>query len=304
MHDIIIIGAGTAGLTASIYARRAGKTVLVLERNGFGGQIVYSPKVENYPGYKEISGTAFADALMDQAMSLGAETDFAEVLSIEKKEGSFTVHTDFGDYECLSVIVAGGASHRHLGVEGEEELSGAGISYCALCDGAFYKNGTVAVVGGGDTALGDARFLSSICKDVYVIHRRDAFRAEARNVEAAKEKSNIHFIMDSVVSSLQKEDGRLCGISLKNVKTGEISAVKADGLFVAIGQKPATEAYQGLLDLNPAGYIIAGEDCVTSVPGIFVAGDIRTKSVRQLTTAVADGAQAAVAACAYVDEMK
>ncbi len=301
MKDIIIIGAGPAGLTAAIYALRAGKSVLVLEKELFGGQITYSPSVENYPGYKQISGNEFAENLIDQATSLGAEIELAEVVQI--LDGPVkTVITDSSRYECRSVIIASGSRHRHLGLPREEELVGAGVSYCAVCDGAFFKGKTVAVAGGGDAALQDAIFLSDRCQHVSIIHRRDTFRGEARLESILRSRGNVEFVMDSVIESLEG-DKKLSGITVRNKKTGEERKLPLDGLFVAVGQEPQNAPFADIVALDASGYADAGEDCATKVPGIFVAGDCRRKSVRQLTTAVGDGAVAGLAAVNYINSL-
>ena len=299
IYDIIIIGAGTAGLTASIYGRRAGKSVLVLEKETFGGQIVYSPAVENYPGIPSVSGNEFADSLLSQAEALGAETDLSgvEKLEIIEKDGAkmFRVTSEYGEYTGRTVIIATGASHRPLRIEREEELTGSGVSYCALCDGAFCKDRPVAVVGGGDTACQDAVYLAGVASKVYLIHRRGEFRAERSNVEKAAATGRIEFVMDSEVTSLNGRN-ELESISVRNKLTGNVREIKVNGLFVAVGQTPATAVFKDIVALDANGYVIAGEDCRTNVPGIFAAGDVRTKKVRQLTTAAADGAVAATGA--------
>lgn len=301
MKDIVIIGAGPAGLTAAIYALRAGKSVLVLEKELFGGQITYSPSVENYPGYKQISGNEFAENLIEQAIALGAEIELAEVTKI--LDGSVkTVITDGGSYECKSVIIAAGSRHRRLGLRGEEELIGAGVSYCAVCDGAFFKGKTVAVAGGGDAALQDAIFLSDRCRKVFVIHRRDTFRGEARLETILRSRDNVEFIMNSVVESLEGKE-KLSGVTVRNRQTGETKTIPLDGLFIAVGQEPQNTPFSDMIALDGAGYADAGEDCRTGTPGIFVAGDCRRKAVRQLTTAVGDGAVAGLAAVDYINSL-
>lgn len=301
MKDIVIIGAGPAGLTAAIYALRAGKSVLVLEKELFGGQITYSPSVENYPGYKQISGNEFAENLIEQATSLGAEIELAEAVQI--LDGSVkTVITDSGRYECKSIIIAAGSRHRHLGLPHEDELVGAGVSYCAVCDGAFFKGKTVAVAGGGDAALQDAIFLSDRCRHVYIIHRRDTFRGEARLEAILRSRGNVEFVMNTVIEALEGE-GKLSGITVRNKQTGEQKQIPLDGLFIAVGQEPQNTPFSDLVSLDASGYANAGEDCATAVPGIFVAGDCRKKSVRQLTTAVGDGAVAGLAAVNYVNSL-
>lgn len=375
MRDIIVIGAGTAGLTAALYARRAGKTALVLESENFGGQITYSPRVENYPGISRISGNEFANALFEQVMELGAELEMERVTALlpanaeegpgeragdragaaagagigadpgagigaaadagaggsgpggaDAGEGKpvaalgaltsesapcWRVVTEDGSHLAAAVIIATGAKHRTLGLPGEEELIGEGVSYCALCDGAFYRDKVVAVVGGGDTALQDALFLAGGCAKVYLIHRRDTFRGEARWVELLRNAPNVEFILDTVVTGLEagNEDfaeasAGLTALWLENRRVGEKRRLPVDGLFVAVGQAPANEVFAGLLPLDGAGYIIAGEDCRTPAPGVFAAGDCRAKEVRQLTTAAADGAVAATAACRWTDERR
>lgn len=301
MKDIIVIGAGPAGLTAAIYALRAGKSVLIFEKELFGGQITYSPSVENYPGFKQISGNEFAEHLIDQATALGAEIEFAEVTGI--LDGPVkTVVTDSGNYECKSVIIASGSRHRHLGLEREEELTSSGISYCAVCDGAFFKGKTVAVAGGGDAALQDAIFLSERCRHVYLIHRRDTLRGEAHLESILRARDNVEFVLNSVIEKLEGEQ-KLSGILVKNKLTGEHTQIALDGLFIAVGQEPQNAPFAGLITLDNAGYADAGEDCSTATPGIFVAGDCRKKAVRQLTTAVGDGAVAGLAAVNYINAL-
>ena len=301
MKDIIVIGAGPAGLTAAIYALRAGKSVLIFEKELFGGQITYSPSVENYPGFKQISGNEFAEHLIDQATALGAEIEFAAVTGI--LDGPVkTVVTDSGNYECKSVIIASGSRHRHLGLEREEELTGSGISYCAVCDGAFFKGKIVAVAGGGDAALQDAIFLSERCRHVYLIHRRDTLRGEAHLESILRARDNVEFVLNSVIEKLEGEQ-KLSGILVKNKLTGEHTQIALDGLFIAVGQEPQNAPFAGLITLDNAGYADAGEDCSTATPGIFVAGDCRKKAVRQLTTAVGDGAVAGLAAVNYINAL-
>ncbi len=302
MYDIIIVGAGTAGMSAAIYGVRAGKSVLMIEAASYGGQIINTPDIANYPGIKNTSGYEFAAGLYDQATSLGAEYRAGRVDGIKDlgREKAVTVNGE--DIPCKAVILATGAKNRPLGLEHETEWIGAGISYCATCDGMFYRNKTVAVNGGGNTALEDAFFLSNYCKKVYLIHRREGFRGEEKQLEALRERENVEFILNTTISALLGEN-RLTGLELNNVKTGEKSTLEVNGLFIAIGQMPENAAFADVVDLDPAGYIVGGEDCLTSAPGIFVAGDCRTKTVRQLTTAAADGAVAALAACGYIDAM-
>ena len=304
MYDIIIIGAGTAGLSAAIYGVRAGKKVLILEEKNYGGQIINSPEIENYPGIRKISGYEFAKNLFEQATELGAEYRQERVTGIkdngEKKQVlSKAASGEEKNYETRTVILATGVKRRMLGVEREEELIGAGVSYCATCDGMFFRGREVAVVGGGNTALEDAMFLSGYCKKVYVIHRREEFRGEDKMVQNLKEKENVTFLLNSVVTKLQG-DKMLEGILLKDVHTGKEQELKVSGIFVAIGQIPDNDAFADLVETDETGYIQASEDCETKVPGIYTAGDCRTKAVRQLATAASDGAVAALAACEYM----
>lgn len=299
IYDMIIVGAGTAGLSAAIYGARAGKKVLVLEANTYGGQIVRSPEVENYPGIAHISGYEFAQNLYEQAVNLGAEVEFENVVEIRADGREKYVVTEDNEYTALSVILATGAINRPLGVEGEDDFVGAGISYCATCDGAFFKGKDVAVVGGGSTALEDALFLSAYCRKVYLIHRRDAFRGEQKYVDNLKTKDNIEFVLNSQVTALHG-DSFLEAVEVKDKVSGETRTILISGLFVAIGQMPQNDSFANLIQLDKSGYISAGEDCRTNVEGIFTAGDCRTKTVRQLTTAASDGATAALAACEYL----
>jgi thioredoxin reductase (NADPH) len=303
MFDIVIIGAGTAGLSAAIYASRAGKSALVLEGKAYGGQIINTPDIENYPGIAHISGFDFATGLYNQAKALGAVVKMQQALRITKAGGRFLVETRRETHEAKAVILATGATNRPLGLEKEEALIGRGISYCATCDGMFYRGKTVAVNGGGNTAVEDAMFLTGYCEKVYLIHRRDAFRADEKEVERLREKENVEFVLDSVVEALEETDGRLSGIRVKNVKSGESSELPVGGLFIAIGQVPDNGAFQDLVDLDEKGYIIAGEDLKTKTEGVFTAGDCRTKEVRQLTTAASDGTVAALAASKYIDAL-
>lgn len=297
--DVVIVGAGTAGLSAAIYAVRAGKKVLLLEANAYGGQIINTPEVENYPGIKYISGFEFATALYEQAVGLGAELRYEKVEKIENAEMEKRVHTNKAEYICKAVILATGAKNRPLGLEHETEWIGAGISYCATCDGAFYRGQDVAVAGGGNTALEDAIFLSNYCRRVYVIHRRDSFRGEEKLLQTLKQKENVEFVLNSNIVRLVGEDG-LDAVDVEDKFSGERKEIEVSGLFIAIGQEPCNEAFVDLVKLDQIGYIVAGENCRTNVEGIFTAGDCRTKGIRQLTTAAADGAVAALAACEYI----
>ncbi len=301
MYDIIIIGGGPAGLTAALYAQRAGKKTLVLEGGGFGGQIVYTECVENYPGRKNMRGAEFADELTEQVIAAGADTEFATATAVGGDKIK-TVVTDSGEYTAKSVIIAAGVKHRRLGIEGEESLIGRGISFCAVCDGAFFNGKTVAVVGGGNTAFEDAIYLSDIAEKVYLIHRRDSFRAEESVVNRAKEKRNIEFVLNSVISEVSGENV-LEKIVVKNVVSKTESELDAEGLFVAIGQIPGNENFKSAVTLDENGYIVTGSDCAASKNGVFAAGDCRAKEFRQLTTAVSDGTVAALSACGYIDSV-
>lgn len=302
MYDIIIVGGGPAGLTAALYALRAGKTALIIEKNAFGGQITWSPKVENFPTIESISGTELADRLMEQTMNQGAEMELDEVTAIELDGDVKRVKTGFGgEFEAKAVIIATGARPRMLGIEREAELVGSGVCFCAVCDGAFYKGCPVAVNGGGNSALQDAMLLSDTCSRVYLVHRRDSFRGEAKLVEALREKENVEFVLNSSITALHGET-ELTGITVTD-KMGNERKIAVDGLFVAIGHAPDNGIFAELIDLDAGGYADSGEDCMTKTSGVFVAGDCRKKSVRQLTTAAADGSAAALAACSYIDSL-
>lgn len=302
MYDIIIIGAGPAGMTASIYARRALKKVLVLEAISYGGQIINTLDIENYPVESHISGFDFSTKLYNQAVELGAEFIFEKCIKVDKNDSSFEVFTTSSQYQCKSLIIATGADNRKLGLDKEVEFIGKGLSYCATCDGAFYKKRDVAVVGGGNTALEDALYLSNICNKVYLIHRRDEFRGDNSVVEKIKGKTNIDLIYNSNVSKLIGDE-RLNAIEISNLD-GSKKEINVSGLFVAIGKIPENENFKDLIKMDDNGYIIAGEDCHTNIDGIFVAGDNRTKMLRQLVTATSDGAIAATEAIHYLENMK
>ncbi len=298
-YDIIIIGGGIAGLTAAVYARRAGKTVLLIENNSFGGQITLTNEVENFPAFNSISGTELSDKLLNQATSLGTETLFDTVTGI--KDGKIkTVTTEYGEYEAKAVIIASGLKHRKTGLSAEEKFISRGVSYCAVCDGAFYKNKDVAVLGGGNTALSDATFLADICKSVTIIHRRNEFRADKVLIEKLKEKQNIIYEMDSALTDISGESS-VSSITIKNNLTNTEKIINISGIFVAIGQIPQNDIFKNIIELDDYGFIKAGENCKTSTLGIFAAGDCRTKDLRQLTTAAADGASAATEASKYID---
>ena len=296
MYDIGIIGGGTAGLTAAIYGQRAGKKTIVFEGTNFGGQIASSPEVENYPGIAKISGAEFSMKLMEQAVNLGAETVMEQVTGVRDSNGMKVIETAGTDYACKSLILAAGVTHRHLGLEREEQLVGSGVSYCATCDGMFFRGRDVAVIGGGNTALQDAAFLANYCNKVYLVHRRDEFRGEAGLVEMLRKHENVEFVLSAVPKAIVGEH-MVNGLILTNHFQLDVN-----GIFVAIGHAPKNELFAELVELDEAGFIKAGEDCLTKTPGVFAAGDCRTKEVRQLTTAAADGAVAALAAVKYLQK--
>lgn len=301
MYDIAIIGAGPAGLTAALYALRADKSVVVLEKGAFGGQITFSPKLENYPGTGTLSGNEFAEKLVEQVLDQGADIEPENVLSIAKGNGIFTVTTEDGEYEAKSVIVATGAKHRMLGLEDEERFVGNGISFCAVCDGAFYKDGEVAVIGGGNSALQEALLLSTLCKKVTVVQNLAFFTGEERLVRELQNKGNVETILSAVVTKFDGED-ELSSVTIRNTETGEEKTLSVDGVFVAIGLIPQNEPFAEYIELDSYGYASSDETCTTKTEGLFVAGDCRVKKVRQVATAVGDGAVAALNACNYIDE--
>ncbi len=299
MYDIGIVGGGIAGMTAAIYGLRAGKSVVLFEGTGFGGQMLLTSHIENYPGISRISGNDLAENLRGQMETLGAKIQRASVKEIvlrdREKDQEKLIVTEQGEFPCKTIILATGQTHRKLGVPGEDQFAGLGVSYCAVCDGAFFKGMNVAVVGGGSTALEDAAYLSNHCSKVYLIHRRDAFRGEDYLVERLREKANVEFVLNTIVTEIEGSFA-VEKVKLHNLLTDEDGELSVEGVFIAIGQVPKNEGYAHLVDLDEAGYIIAGEDCKTSREGIFAAGDCRTKNVRQLVTAAADGALAALGA--------
>ena len=303
MYDILIIGAGPAGMTAAIYGQRGGKKTIVFDKLSYGGQVINTAEVANYPGIPNMTGLDFADKTYNQMKDLGAEMSYEEISEIRDADKPIkTVITTSGkEYQCKAIIIATGSSPRPLGVENEDRFRGAGISYCATCDGAFFRDKTVAVCGGGNTALEDAEVLSDIAEKVYLVHRRDEFRADATNVKRVKSKKNVELVLDSVVTTI-KGERFIQGIEVENKKTGEKRELKIDGLFVAIGQMPENDIFRDVVKLNKAGYVEAGEDCLTGTDGIFAAGDCRAKKVRQITTAVSDGAIAALAAIEHINK--
>ena len=305
MYDIVIIGAGPAGLTAALYARRAEKSVLVLERSTFGGQITHSPKVENYPGFIQMSGTEFADKLTEQVLSQGAEIELDTAKSIEGTPGNYKITGDFGEYEGKSVIIAGGSAHRKLNLPNEDKFVGEGISYCAVCDGAFYKEKNVAIIGGGNSALQEAVMLSDICTSVTVIQNLSFLTGEEKLIAEIGKRSNVSVIYSSIVTEILGED-TFSGIVIANTENGEKQELTFDGVFVAIGQKPENEPFANMVTVNEYGYIKSDESCVpeNAAQGIFTAGDCRTKAIRQVATAISDGATAAISACKFIDSLR
>lgn len=303
-YDIVIVGAGPAGLTAAIYARRAGKSVMILEKDTFGGQITHSPKVENYPGFPAISGAELAEKLMDQALALQAEVDVDAVTEVTDHGAWKRVVTERGEYLAKAVIIAAGSKHRTLGLPGEDALTGNGVSYCVLCDGAFFAGRDVAVIGGGNSALQDAVLLAETCRKVTVIQNLGFLTGEASLIENLEKRDNVSFIFDTTVAELEGTD-ELKALILENAKTGDKRRFPVDGIFVAIGQMPENQPFEQVCPIDERGYIMADETCEIVVsPGIFAAGDCRTKTVRQITTATGDGASAALAACKYIESIR
>ncbi len=300
MYDIIVIGAGPAGLTAALYALRASKSVLVIEKSTFGGQVTFSPKIENYPGFAEMSGNEFADKLLDQVLNMGAEVEMEAVTSVSDFGTHKTVFAGNKAYEARAVIIAVGVRHRQLGVERENELVGNGISYCAVCDGAFFKGQTVGVVGGGNSALQEAVLLSDICEKVYLLQNLPYFTGEKKLIDILEKKENVEFLTEVTVAEFKGEK-ELSGVVL-NTKDGK-KEISLNGIFVAIGLEPKNSMFSDNANLDEYGYFDSDETCVTKTNGIFVAGDCRKKTVRQITTATADGATAALAACKYIDNL-
>lgn len=300
MYDLIIIGSGPAGLSAAVYGKRAGLNLLVIEKNPMsGGQVLTTYEVDNYLGLPGINGFDMGVKFREHAQNAGAEFVEAHVKGIEDKGEVKIVRTDKENYETRTIILATGAHHAHLGVPGEKELSGMGVSYCATCDGAFYRNKTVAVVGGGDVAVEDAVFLARSCEKVYLVHRREELRAARTLQEKLMALPNVEILWNHVVSRIQGED-MVDSILIENVKDHSSRELAVSGIFIAVGILPETDMFRELVECDPAGYIMAGEDCKTSVPGIYAAGDARTKPMRQIITAVADGANAAAGVGSYL----
>lgn len=304
MYDIIVVGGGPAGMTAALYALRNGKRVLVLEKNGFGGQIAYSPKVENYPGSLQLSGSELAERMLDQILAQGAEVELEKAVFVDDRGEHKTVRTEEGGaYDCRALILAPGVKHRLLGLPGEEELIGSGISFCAVCDGDFYRDQTVCVAGGGNSALQEAILLADKCRQVILLQDLPEFTGEKRLQELLFRRPNVRARVNVRITGLALEEGQLVGLETEDRITGQPIPEACDGLFVAVGLIPENEAFSGLARLDDFGYFASDESCTTASPGVFVAGDCRSKRVRQVTTANADGAVAAIAACRYIDGM-
>ena len=299
MHDIIIIGAGPAGITATIYALRAGVSVTIFDRNLYGGQAAITAQIENYPAIKSITGAMFAQKLYQQAIDLNANILFEEVTSVDFSDAFQTITTNKNTYTAKTVIVATGVKRRELNCEGEKKFTGKGVSYCATCDGAFFRNKNVVVVGGGNTTLEDALFLSNQCRNVTLIHRRDTFRAEKHLVDAVLSRDNITILYDSNVKCI-KGNQAVNAIDVYHTKQNQTTTIETDGVFIAIGYEPDNEMVSHYLNVNTEGYIVSNEYCHTNIEGVFVAGDTRTKPLRQIITACADGAVAGVSAVSYI----
>lgn len=293
MYDVIIIGAGTAGMTAGIYLARRGASAIILEGNNFGGQIVNALEIKNFPAIKSISGFDFANQLHEQVTALGVKTQYEKVINLKKYEDRITVTTTENNYDCKNVIVAVGAKNKKLGIKDEEKFIGLGVSYCATCDGNFFKNKTVAVIGGRSSALEDAEYLAKLCKKVYLIHSTENFKGNADTMANLKKCSNVEFITNTVLTKLGSETDVLSYIEIQNTLDNSRQTLDVSGLFVAVGQAPGTDFLDGVVDLDDKGYVIAQEDCKTSADNIYAVGDCRTKTLRQLTTAAADGSIAA-----------
>ena len=326
MYDMIVVGGGPAGMTAALYAQRNGTQALVIEKSGFGGQITHSPKVENYPGTLQMSGNEFADQMLEQILAQGAEIEFETVIAVESKEmqtsqsagntqnaqaapRAYIVRTEEGgSYEGRTVVLATGVKHRMLGLEGENELVGEGISFCAVCDGDFFSGKKVCVAGGGNSALQEAILLAEKCSEVIMLQDLPYFTGEEKLQEVLFSKTNVRGIAGVKITGLEKNEAGLTGVTIAYTdahedtsKRGTSETIPCDGLFVAIGLIPENEPFAEFADLNNYGYFDTDERCLTKTPGIFVAGDCRSKEVRQLTTAMADGATAALAACRYMN---
>lgn len=303
MYDIIVVGGGPAGLTAALYSVRAGKSVLVLEKTNYGGQMALSPRIENYLGYSKISGYDLSEMVFKQVEAAGAELLDEEVLSIFEKDNIKIVKTDGGEYQSKAVIIATGMRHRTLGVKNENEYSGNGISYCAACDGAFYKDKCVAVVGGGNSAVQEALYLCDICKSITVIQNLPSLTAENKLCEQLKKRENARFLFNTVITEFTGDGENLTGVIAENTDTKITSELTFDGVFVAIGFEADNDIFKGLITLDNENFILSDDEMKTDKGGIFTAGDCRSKKIRQITTAMADGTTAAFSACKYVDEL-
>ena len=301
MYDIVIVGAGPAGLTAAVYSLRAGKKTLIIEKGALGGQMTFSPKIENFPGTLCASGNEIADKMVEQAMALGVDIELAEVTGVECNGDTKTVVTDCGDFEAKAVILATGVKHRMLGLENEEDLVGNGISFCAVCDGAFYNGLHAAVIGGGNSAMQEALLLAENCSRVTVVQNLAFLTGEGRLAEALQKKENVEILYNSTVEEYICENGNFKGLAIANTESGENTQLLCDGVFLAVGLIPENDAFSSLASLDERGYFNSDESCMTNTPGVFVAGDCRRKYVRQVTTAAADGSVAALAACRYID---
>lgn len=303
MHDIIIIGGGPAGMTAALYALRNGKSALVLEKGGFGGQITYSPRVENFPGTLSMNGNEFADKMLEQILAQGAEVEVETVTEVKDEGKIKRVYTEGGaTFEAKAVIIATGVKHRMLGLDGEYDLVGNGISFCAVCDGEYYRDQTVVVAGGGNSALQEATLLADVCREVIMVQDLDYFTGEERLSTALLARSNVRALTGTAIEAINTTDSELKSLKLREKATNETLELSCDGLFVAIGLIPENNAFSQLVRLDNAGYIDSGEDCETGRTGIYAAGDCRKKRLRQLTTAAADGAVSAIAACEYINQ--
>ncbi len=300
IYDVVIIGGGPGGYTAALYASRAGLDTLVIEKFSVGGQMTLTDVIDNFPGFEEgIDGISLGFKMQQSAERFGAKTEYDEVTEVDLKDRIKVVKGASDIYRAKTVIIATGANPRELGVEKERELTGRGLHYCAHCDGRFYKDKIVAVVGGGNSAAADALYLSGIAKKVYLIHRRDSLRAERIYHKPLTESDKVEFVWDSVVESVLSEN-RVKGLKIRNLKSSQVSEIECDGVFVSIGRKPATELFKGQLDLDKYGYVVADESAITNIEGVFVAGDVRSKPLRQIVTAVSDGATAAHFAEEYI----
>ncbi len=294
IYDMIVIGGGPAGYTAALYAARAGMDTLVLERMSIGGQMALTDVIDNYPGYDEgVDGFTLGMKMQAGAERFGAVTEYAEVTDVELSDSIKRIITASGEFSARTVVIATGANPRALGLSEEESMVGRGLHYCAHCDGRFYKGKTVAVVGGGNSAVSDALYLSNLAEKVYLIHRRDTLRATGIYHKPLRDAENIEFLWNQTVVGYETDQGKICGAVLRSVMDGEEKLLALDGIFVSIGRKPATELFRGKLELDPNGYIVADETTKTNLPGVFAAGDVRTKVLRQVVTAVGDGAAAA-----------